>query len=175
MFKSNLLGLGVMALFFSTATVACSGANPRSDGSTSEDVTGTQNFYACETDSDCVAVPKVGCCSNGWMEAVNKHEVNAYENSFVCNEQIMCPMYVVDDTRVPACVADKCQMVDADAGAPDAAGPDAGEDADDGGSAHVTCMTLECASGYHCCSGPLTANGPLGDAYCQANGSFCPL
>jgi hypothetical protein len=39
----------------------------------------------------------------------------------------------------------------------------------------VTCLTLTCASGFHCCAGPLTADGPLGDATCMPDSSFCPL
>src|SRR6476659_946281 len=30
------------------------------------------DFYACAATPDCVAVPKVGCCNNGYKEAVNK-------------------------------------------------------------------------------------------------------
>ncbi len=39
-----------------------------------------------------------------------------------------------------------------------------------------TCLTLTCASGYHCCSGPATAPGTKPyPASCQPNGSLCPL
>jgi hypothetical protein len=58
---------------------------------------------ACRGDADCVAVPRVGCCHNGWMAAVNASQVDAYAHSFTCAEKVMCPMYVVRDTRVARC------------------------------------------------------------------------
>jgi hypothetical protein len=69
-------------------------------------------FAACLVDSDCVAVPQVGCCDNGWLAAVNRGEVRAYEGSFVCPEEHpICPMYRVDDRRLAKCVTKRCEMV----------------------------------------------------------------
>lgn len=82
----------------------CSDTTGASDGGTS--------FTACQADFECVAVPLVGCCNNGWKAAVNRCEVDAYESSFTCPEaHPVCPLYRVDDTRQPQCVAGECEMV----------------------------------------------------------------
>lgn len=61
-------------------------------------------FRACENDSECVAVDRVGCCHNGWKEAVAASHAEAYQKSFTCpQEHPMCPMYIVRDARVPLC------------------------------------------------------------------------
>lgn len=75
------------------------------------------DFYACGMDWDCTAVPKVGCCNNGQMEAVNTASVDAYQRSFTCTERVMCPQFMIRDTRVPECseapqnAMRKCEMV----------------------------------------------------------------
>jgi hypothetical protein len=70
-------------------------------------------FQACQSDSDCVAVPRVGCCYNGWKEAVNSAQKDAYAASFTCPRRHPCPMYIIRDTRVPRCDTGThlCQMV----------------------------------------------------------------
>ncbi|HEY2512693.1 MAG TPA: hypothetical protein VGI39_17620 [Polyangiaceae bacterium] len=71
------------------------------------------DFYTCAADTDCVSVPKVGCCHNGHHEAVNKQSVDAYKNSFTCEKKHpMCPQYIVKETRVAKCdtTAHKCVM-----------------------------------------------------------------
>ena len=61
-------------------------------------------FRACSADADCVAVPRVGCCHNGWNEAVAVSQKDAYAASFVCPEaHPICAMFLVRDTRVPRC------------------------------------------------------------------------
>jgi hypothetical protein len=61
-------------------------------------------FRACSADVDCVAVPRVGCCHNGWNEAVAVTQKDAYAASFVCPEaHPICAMFLVRDTRVPQC------------------------------------------------------------------------
>jgi hypothetical protein len=61
-------------------------------------------FRACALDSECVAVDRVGCCHNGWKEAVAASQAEAYEKSFTCPQaHPMCPMYIVRDARVPLC------------------------------------------------------------------------
>ncbi len=74
------------------------------------------SWYACNQDSDCTAVERVGCCPNGINEAVNKHHATDYENSFVCQTHQMCPLYVILDTRQPECNlgTNRCEMVDID-------------------------------------------------------------
>ena len=69
---------------------------------------------ACSADADCVAVPQGGCCNNGYLAAVNKHRVKAYEASTKCtaHPRPMCPQFLVHDTRIAACsTAGKCEMV----------------------------------------------------------------
>ena len=115
--KSVFLAGGAIALL-STFT-ACSSASNGDDGSSTDDQTADElrkkhpDFYSCNTDTDCVAVPRVGCCHNGWEEAVNRHHVTAYEHSFTCSHPQICPMYMVDDTRQPECnlSTGKCEMV----------------------------------------------------------------
>src|SRR5882672_6915411 len=61
-------------------------------------------FRACNADADCVAVPRVGCCHNGWNEAVAISQRDAYLASFVCPEaHPICAMFLVRDARVPQC------------------------------------------------------------------------
>jgi hypothetical protein len=71
-------------------------------------------ILGCAVDSDCVAVPRGGCCNNGFNEAVNKHHTRAYANSTKCtaNPRPMCPQFLVHDTRVAQCdtAAKTCKM-----------------------------------------------------------------
>jgi hypothetical protein len=77
---------------------------------------GNAQYRGCKTDVDCIAVPRVGCCNNGWQEAVNATQKDAYAKSFVCpTPHPMCPMYIVHDTRTPKCDPSShlCTMVKA--------------------------------------------------------------
>jgi hypothetical protein len=77
---------------------------------------GNAQYRACKQDGDCIAVPRVGCCSNGWLEAVSATQKDAYAKSFVCpTPRPMCPMYIVHDTRTPKCdpATHLCTMVGA--------------------------------------------------------------
>jgi hypothetical protein len=72
------------------------------------------DFYSCAADADCVAVPKVGCCHNGHLVAVNKQATDAYKASFTCGQKRpMCPQYIIKDSRVAKCdgTSHKCEMV----------------------------------------------------------------
>lgn len=98
--------------------VACSASQ---DDSPTDDPTGEvqdqelkKSITACNVDADCTAVPRGGCCQNGWLEAVNTHHVKAYENATKCtlNPRPMCPMYMVHDTRIAVCQAKQCKMVE---------------------------------------------------------------
>lgn len=76
---------------------------------------GGADYYSCKVDSDCVATPRNECCGTGWNAAVNKKEVAAYHDSFMCPQaHPICPLYVVLDTHVAQCNNDshKCEMVD---------------------------------------------------------------
>jgi hypothetical protein len=71
-------------------------------------------FRACSVDADCVAVPRVGCCHNGWNEAVAASQKDAYKASFVCPDaHPVCAMFIVRDTRAPQCdpAAHLCTLV----------------------------------------------------------------
>jgi hypothetical protein len=71
-------------------------------------------FRSCRTDDDCIAVPVVGCCHNGWKTSVSREEEDDYERSFRCpSERPICPMYLVKDTRVPECnpATSLCELV----------------------------------------------------------------
>jgi hypothetical protein len=97
-------------------------------------------FTGCVTDDDCVAVPQVGCCHNGWLVAVNSCSVADYTAASTCQTTgTICPMYIVNDTRVAVCdpSSNACTLVQPtttstdDAGSP-ANSDDAGEDAGTG-------------------------------------------
>jgi hypothetical protein len=61
-------------------------------------------YRACQHDADCVAVDRVGCCHNGWKEAVAVSQKAAYAASFTCpTPRPMCPMFIVRDQRVAQC------------------------------------------------------------------------
>ena len=71
-------------------------------------------FRACRVDTDCVAAPRVGCCHNGWNEAVAVSQKDAYKASFACPEaHPICAMFIVRDTRAPQCdpAAHLCTLV----------------------------------------------------------------
>ena len=168
-----------LAAITSFSVVACT----TSTDASSEDPTGEvqdqelrKSITACNVDADCVAVPRGGCCSNGHMEAVNKHHIQAYKNATKCTMHVMCPMYLVHDTRVAECDAavKQCKMV-------------AIEDIKCGGfvmNAH------QCPAGYDCdttgtnpdlpgtCEAASTCSGPIIDCAappmgCNYHGGGC--
>jgi hypothetical protein len=93
-------------------------SNPASSASQSAagglDAGADAQFRACKVDSDCVAVPREGCCHNGWNEAVNVSQKDAYKQANACTRtRPICPMYQVRDGRVARCDAQAhlCTMV----------------------------------------------------------------
>jgi len=61
-------------------------------------------FRACQSDVDCLAVPRAGCCDNGWKEAVAASQADAYAQANACTRQRpICPMFKVRDRRVAYC------------------------------------------------------------------------
>lgn len=116
-FKSALSFVTVCAIA-SFGVVACSAntddasAEPAAE---SQDQDIKKSITACSVDADCVAVPRGGCCQNGYLEAVNKHHTKAYENASKCtlNPRPMCPLFMIRDTRVAQCdsAASQCKMV----------------------------------------------------------------
>jgi hypothetical protein len=107
-----VVSFGVVALVAS----ACSGSdNAQEDttaASTSEDLS-AKAMLACSSDSDCVAIEKPACCPNGMKVAVSSKHVKAYENAHKCtNPPQVCPLFLIDDTRVAACSSKgQCEMV----------------------------------------------------------------
>jgi hypothetical protein len=72
------------------------------------------SYTSCQTDNDCEAVSKGGCCPNGWNVAVNKTKAAAYAKATACKvHNQMCPLYLVNDTRVATCNTGtkKCELV----------------------------------------------------------------
>ena len=77
----------------------------------------TTLFRTCQVDTDCVAVDRVGCCHNGYKEAVAVSEKDAYAHSFTCPQaHPVCPMFIMRDMRVAQCdtAAHRCAMVRAE-------------------------------------------------------------
>jgi hypothetical protein len=75
-------------------------------------------FTACTTDDDCVAIKQAapGCCDNGWLVAVNTTSADAYDGANTCTPAtLICPKYIVNDTRVASCDAtsNACTLVNA--------------------------------------------------------------
>jgi hypothetical protein len=105
-----VVSFGAIAL----VTFGCSGTDNGSEdtsASTSEDLS-AKAMLACTDDAECVAIEKPACCPNGMKVAVNSKHVKAYENANKCtNPPQVCPLFVIDDTRVAACVSQKCEMV----------------------------------------------------------------
>jgi hypothetical protein len=79
---------------------------PHSSGPDQDDAGAPARFRGCGADADCVAVPRVGCCHNGWNEAIAASQRDAYAASFTCPEaHPICAMFIVHDTRKPRCPA----------------------------------------------------------------------
>ena len=79
------------------------GASPRASPATRPRPRGCEPATPTPTASP---VPRVGCCHNGWNEAVAVSQRDAYAASFVCPEaHPVCAMFLVRDTRVPQCDA----------------------------------------------------------------------
>lgn len=110
---NKLFSLFSVAVLSSASVLACSSA-PTNEGSGSTDEASKTSIYACQVDSDCVAIPAGGCCPNGSEAAVNKHHVTAYNNAHECtNPPHVCPLYVIHETRVAQCntATNKCEMI----------------------------------------------------------------
>jgi hypothetical protein len=75
----------------------------------------SSQFRSCQVDAECVAVPRAGCCHNGWNEAVAVSQTDAYERANACarSPRPVCPMYLVRDPRVAHCEPEThlCTMV----------------------------------------------------------------
>jgi hypothetical protein len=70
--------------------------------------------FSCQADSDCVAVPRAGCCHNGYLEAVNVNQVERYSALRACTDATpICPAIQVRDPRVAVCAhaVHQCELV----------------------------------------------------------------
>jgi hypothetical protein len=84
------------------APVASATTEPASAGDPDTEV-GAQ-FRACKSDADCLAVPRAGCCDNGWKVPVAASQKDAYAQANACTrKRPMCPMFKVRDRRVAYC------------------------------------------------------------------------
>jgi hypothetical protein len=75
-------------------------------------------YLTCTVDSECVAVPREGCCHNGYKDAVNRNEVDAYRAANACKDRhVICPQFIINDTRVAVCnkAKGRCEMTQAKA------------------------------------------------------------
>jgi hypothetical protein len=86
------------------AAVDAGSGDAAQSASTTPDAGSAAAFQACAMDSDCVSVARVGCCNNGYREAVSAKHVDAYKHSFTCPPpKPMCPMFMINDTREAEC------------------------------------------------------------------------
>jgi hypothetical protein len=84
-------------------------------------ITSAPNYLSCSVDADCVAVDRAGCCHNGYKDAVNASQVEAYRAANACKEaHHMCPMFMILDKRVARCntTLKRCEMVQPQEGHP---------------------------------------------------------
>ena len=73
------------------------------------------DYLTCNADTDCVAVPREGCCHNGYKDAVNKSKIGSYRAANHCKlTNPMCTQMIVDDRRVAQCngVSHQCEMIE---------------------------------------------------------------
>ncbi len=117
MFIKSAFSFVTFAALASLGVAACTAnTDNASDEPTGEvqDQEIKKSLTGCAVDSDCVAVPRGGCCNNGYLEAVNKGQTKAYANATKCttSPHPMCPMFLVHDTRVAQCDtgANVCKM-----------------------------------------------------------------
>ncbi len=72
------------------------------------------DFFACNTDTDCVAVPRHMCCPDCSLEAVNKDQKDAYASVPLVCPAVLCPLACRLDQRVAQCNrgTNQCEMVE---------------------------------------------------------------
>ncbi|WP_146649211.1 hypothetical protein [Labilithrix luteola] len=109
----SLLALTFVAAGSVAACAADTSSADEGDVVSGEDALSASTF-ACQDDSDCVAVDKGGCCPDGTEVAVNKSKTKSYAKSAVCKSKShICPQHRVLETRVAQCnfATKKCEMV----------------------------------------------------------------
>jgi hypothetical protein len=143
---SKVISVVTLAFGASVLTLACSAQTDdanQGQASADEDLTAAQT--KCQTDDDCVAIDKGGCCPNGSKVAVNATHESSYESSHECkNPPAACPRNMMLDRRVAECKANKCVLVNP-------------EDISCGG---FTTNPHQCPSGYECTMTSHTPDAP---------------
>src|SRR5579871_1436403 len=97
---SKIVSLATVALL-----AACT-ANTNSDpvASGNEQDLSAKSMFSCKVDADCVAVEIPSCCPNGMHDAVNVNHVSQYLEQNECKDPPhVCPLFLIDDTRVATC------------------------------------------------------------------------
>jgi hypothetical protein len=72
-------------------------------------------YLTCRVDTDCIAVPREGCCNNGYKDAVNREKLAEYRAANACRlKNTICPQFRIEDARVPQCdfASHQCVMVE---------------------------------------------------------------
>jgi hypothetical protein len=80
----------------------------------SVELQGKADYFSCERDSDCVAVSARMCCPNCSLAAVNKDQVEAYQNEPMICPAVLCPLACINDQRVAQCNTGSktCEMIE---------------------------------------------------------------
>lgn len=87
-----------------------SGSDGQTDGNNEEP--NTEDFYACNVDSDCVKVSPTCCgCEAGGSEiAVNSNYQSAQSRGLTCDGSIVCAQVYQCTNSVPFCNAGRCSL-----------------------------------------------------------------
>lgn len=89
------------------AGIACKAGYDCNITATYPDAMGTckkhVDFFSCESDDDCVAVPEAACCHSGRDAAISIHHTTAYSHSVTCPDHQVCPLFLIHETRVAQC------------------------------------------------------------------------
>jgi hypothetical protein len=113
----SLVSLVALTALTSASAVACAASTdgePTEQGASQDLTVLSPTVTACTLDSDCVAVPRGGCCTTGALDAINKNQVSEYESATQCaNAHPICALYAIHDTRVAQCntATRACEMV----------------------------------------------------------------
>ena len=105
--------LSISAAVVMPACASADGQSTEANAQSADELKRKNDFFSCNADSDCIAVPRAACCNNGYKEAVNKHKTRQYADANVCTQPQICPLFLINDTRVAECntASKKCEMV----------------------------------------------------------------
>jgi len=83
-------------------------------------VTDCENFYACESNEDCVKT-QAGCCPcnmGGSSVAINAHCTDEWRAQMDCPPNLVCPAWFNCDSSSPVCAAGECKLAGGGFGPP---------------------------------------------------------